>query len=226
MRLNRIRNYFAVAIILFTTTIQATSFRQFIARCSAVQPTEINLKRAFQRFLTRNNITTLTLPNKTSLHPRLDTFAYKIKAGEVLQSTLALGQGLPKDCQKFLCEHAALEKKMNTGQLDIKRACRNLDRWSFSPSVLMNEATDSGARFLLVFVNATHELVVHRVRRTLKCHTNALGIIEWSYYLELPKVSEAEFSKRLEKLDQSTINQLTIEEASGLSNVLLKATEK
>lgn len=226
MKLNIIRNCFAVAIVLFITSVQATSFRQFIARCSTTKPNAVNVKRTFQRFLARHIVSSPELTNKDPLHPRLDPFAYRLKGQEVLQRTLALGEGLPNDLHKFLCEHSSLEKRMNEGQLDIKRTCRNLDRWSLSPSVLIDEATDSGARFLLAFVNATHELVVHRVRRTLKCHANSLGLCEWSYYLELPKISDEEFLKRLEGLDLSTINQMTIEEASALSNSLLKATKK
>jgi hypothetical protein len=69
------------------------------------------LPKYCQAVTSQQSIASKALATKTQKHPKLDSFAYRIKAQAVLNSTLALGKGLPNDYKNFLNEHASLEKK-------------------------------------------------------------------------------------------------------------------
>ncbi|MCX5922725.1 MAG: hypothetical protein NTX86_05375 [Candidatus Dependentiae bacterium] len=157
---------------------------------------------------------------------KLSSSAYRVKAHKVVIATLSLKQGLPDDYKKFLDEMSSNESKLKNGTLDIPKAFKKLNPSWVKPFLMNHVNRNTGAKFYWEFVDASNELMAHRVRRILKSYTTSLQSFEQSYANEMQKVTEEEYAKKLNSLDSLTCDKIVIEEAATLAKAIAKELEE
>lgn len=154
------------------------------------------------------------------LNRELNSLAYQAKSQQVISATLGLNQGLPNDYKKFLDEMSTNGSKLKSGTLDISKAFKKLDPNFVGLFVMHHINRDKGARFYWEFVQASSELMAHRLRRTLRCYTTLLEPFELPYASEMQKVTEEEHAKKIDSIDSSVFEKMVIEEAAVLAETI------
>lgn len=147
--------------------------------------------------------------------------AYEKAAQQIIEKTRELGP-LPHDMKQYLDERIADYQKIQVSPSYIPKAIKSIDPDLVNFFIMNHVDRDPAARFISQFINNAQELLAFHLRRLLGVRVGDAVGFEASYLGELKKVSEKEYSEKLDTLSNTDIDKIWLEESNNLAKVVLE----